>query len=67
MLTVCPPMSNAERQRQFCERNPGYYARIKAKERAMSRAAAEQYLAKLRAEAIAASETASAADEAETS
>jgi hypothetical protein len=33
-----PPVSNAERQRQFRERNPGYYGRRKAKERAASKA-----------------------------
>jgi hypothetical protein len=40
-----PPVSNTERQRQFRERNPGYYARIKAKQRAASKA----YVAELRA------------------
>jgi hypothetical protein len=34
MLSVPPPMSNAERQRQFRERNPGYYQRLHAKRRA---------------------------------
>jgi hypothetical protein len=29
-----PPVSNTERQRQFRERNPGYYARLQAKRRA---------------------------------
>jgi len=33
-------MSNAERQRQFRERNPGYYARLHAKRRAAVRAMA---------------------------
>ena len=33
-----PPVSNTERQRQFRERNPGYYARIQAKKRAASKA-----------------------------
>src|SRR5688572_32784593 len=32
------PVSNTERQRQFRERNPGYYARIQAKKRAASKA-----------------------------
>jgi hypothetical protein len=38
------PKSNAERQREFRERNPGYYGRIKAKERAASKAYAKAYL-----------------------
>src|SRR5688500_12239052 len=35
-----PPMSNAERQRHFRERNPGYYGRLHAKRRAAVRALA---------------------------
>jgi hypothetical protein len=38
MLRPCPPISNAERQRQFRERNPGYYGRLHAKRRAALRA-----------------------------
>jgi hypothetical protein len=34
MLIRPPPMTNAERQRSFCERNPGYHARRKATQRA---------------------------------
>src|SRR5688500_11360566 len=33
-----PPVSNTERQREFRERNPGYYARIQAKKRAACKA-----------------------------
>jgi hypothetical protein len=40
MLKIPPPMSNYERQRQFCERNPGYYQRLRAKRRAESAALA---------------------------
>jgi hypothetical protein len=40
-------VSNTERQRRFRERNPGYYGRIKAKERAASKAWAEERLAVL--------------------
>jgi hypothetical protein len=38
MLIPAPPMSNAERQRQFRERNPGYYGRLHARRRAAVRA-----------------------------
>jgi hypothetical protein len=34
MLKPAPPMSNAERQRQFRERNPGYYGRLHRKRKA---------------------------------
>jgi len=34
MLINCPPKSNAQRQREFRERNPGYYQRLHAKRRA---------------------------------
>ena len=33
-----PPVSNTERQRQFRERNPGYYRRLHAKRRAETKA-----------------------------
>ena len=33
MLRPYRPMSNLERQRAFCARNPGYYCRLKAKRR----------------------------------
>jgi hypothetical protein len=33
MLTNRPPISNTERQRQFRERNPGYYRRLHARRR----------------------------------
>ena len=42
------PMSNAERQRRFRERNPGYYARIQARKRASAKRGAKQFLAALR-------------------
>lgn len=42
------PMSNAERQRLFRERHPGYYARRKAQERALIRAMREARLAAAR-------------------
>jgi hypothetical protein len=41
-LRKSPPKTNAERQREFRERNPGYYARIKAKQRAAGRAHVKQ-------------------------
>ena len=34
MLRPEPPMSNAERQRLFRERHPGYYAKLHARRRA---------------------------------
>ncbi len=44
MLQPCPPVSNTERQRAFRERNPGYYGRLHAKNRALiaARIAEEQ-------------------------
>jgi hypothetical protein len=36
MLLHPPPVSNTERQRQFRERNPGYYTRLSAKRRAQA-------------------------------
>ena len=38
MITIPPPTSNAERQRQFRQRNPGYYQRLQARKRAGIRA-----------------------------
>ena len=38
MVTHVPPASNAERQRAFRERNPGYYGRLHAKQRAATKA-----------------------------
>jgi len=46
------PVSNTERQRQFRERNPGYYGRIKAKERARGKAVLKAYLEAERVKAI---------------
>ena len=37
MLSYPGPTSNADRQREFCRRNPGYYGRLHAKRRAESR------------------------------
>ena len=51
MLIVCPPMTNLERQRRFCDAHPGYYARRKRTERAMAKRGAEMQLAALRAAA----------------
>jgi hypothetical protein len=51
MVKPSAPMSNAERQRQFRKRNPGYYGRLHARRRAegkalaAQRAAAEQLVA----------------------
>src|SRR5687767_11414339 len=53
MLRPAPPMSNAERQRQFPEGNPGYYGRLHAKRRAAVRA--------MVAERVAAAQVAAAA------
>jgi hypothetical protein len=39
-----PPVSNTERQREFRRRNPGYYGRLKAKERALTKARVEAIL-----------------------
>ncbi len=41
------PMSNAERQRQFRERNPGYYGRLHRKRRAEAEAYAAARAAQL--------------------
>jgi hypothetical protein len=40
-----PAVSNTERQRQFRQRNPGYYGRLKAKQRAASKAWVKERLA----------------------
>lgn len=45
MLLPHRPTSNYERQRQFCERNPGYYARLKRAQRAREKAAWEAHVA----------------------
>jgi hypothetical protein len=39
------PKTNAERQREFRERNPGYYGRLKAKQRAAEKVRFEVYVA----------------------
>lgn len=44
-----PPMSNAQRQRLFRQRNPGYYARIQATRRASEKRGGERRLKALRA------------------
>jgi hypothetical protein len=42
MLRPAAPKSNAERQREFRERNPGYYGRLHARRRAEINAAVAQ-------------------------
>lgn len=65
-----PPVSNTERQRQFRERNPGYYRRLHAKRRgATERHCAEvlvKFYAVVRAEraAMTTNSTAGVADDA---
>ena len=49
-----PAMSNAERQRRFRQRNPGYYARLQAARRAAAKRSAEPVLAAVRAALVAA-------------
>ena len=49
MLIIPPPMSNAERQRRFQKRNPGYDRRRKANARESAKRGAEQLLAALQA------------------
>jgi hypothetical protein len=39
MLTIPPPTSNIERQRQFRQRNPGYYNKYYARIKAMQKSA----------------------------
>jgi hypothetical protein len=51
MLIIPPPTSNAERQRQFVERNPGYYRKYSAQRRALEKEARERFLAAARAKA----------------
>jgi len=41
MLMPHKPMSNAERQREFLRRHPGYYQRYTARRRAVAKAARE--------------------------
>jgi hypothetical protein len=45
MLRVAPPMSNAERQRLFRERNPDYYRLRRARQRAETKTFLEQQAA----------------------
>jgi hypothetical protein len=52
MLIPAPPMSNTERQRQFRERNPGYYGRLHARRRAGENVAAAQLQAAAQAMAM---------------
>src|SRR4051812_31002826 len=65
MLITPPPASNAQRQREFCARNPGYYRKYAARRRAMAQRAQEEYVATLAAAmaAEAAAEAAKAAAE----
>jgi len=53
MMRYPSPKSNAERQREFQARNPGYDCRRKATERAGARRDAARFLAKMRASAAA--------------
>jgi hypothetical protein len=53
MLLRSVTMSNAERQRLFQLRHPGYDARRKARERAMARRTTERFIAARRARAAA--------------
>jgi hypothetical protein len=43
MLTIPPAMTNAERQKRFQARNPGYDRRRKARQRAMEKRASERF------------------------
>jgi hypothetical protein len=47
-----PPVSNVERQRQFRERNPGYYKRLHAKRRAAVEELSAQRLAAAQATVV---------------
>ena len=51
MLRYRGPMSNTERQRQFRERNPGYYGRLHARRRAGGKAAVAAMKAQMMASA----------------
>jgi hypothetical protein len=52
MLKPAPPIPNVERQRQFRERNPGYYRKYYARKRSIRLAA----VAQMKALALAAAE-----------
>jgi hypothetical protein len=60
MLIRHIPMSNSERQQKFRLGNPGYYARIQARKRAMAKHVAQELRARMLAEAKQARETAAA-------
>ena len=51
MLTEPPPMTNAQRQRRFQERNPGYDRRRKAKRRAAQQVELQRYILAMQAAA----------------
>ncbi len=59
-LKRCGPVSNTERQRQFRERNPGYYGRLHRKRKAAIRARLEPIWAEARAQAHAEAQLAAA-------
>jgi len=52
MLPPVGPKSNTERQRQFRERNPGYYGRLHARRRAAMDADVVRLLAAAQATAV---------------
>jgi hypothetical protein len=66
MITLPPPMSNAQRQRKFQQANPGYDRQRKARERGMARRELEQMQAALQAEALAQQAQTAAAEAAQT-
>ncbi|MGB7160698.1 MAG: hypothetical protein WBD40_21720 [Tepidisphaeraceae bacterium] len=53
MVIIPPPLSNAERQRLFQLRHPGYDRRRKSRERASAKRGAAQLFAALQAKAAA--------------
>jgi hypothetical protein len=53
-------MTNAQRQRRFRERHPGYYGRLHARRRAGGKAAVERYRVAMQAAAAAAAQAAPA-------
>ena len=61
MLSHPPRMSNAERQRQFRLRNPGYYGRLHRRRRAATKAAALEVTKALAAQFLTAKQAAAEA------
>src|SRR5690242_5454100 len=60
MLVPCPPKSNVERQREFRKRNPGYFNKYNARQRAMAKRAKERVRELIQAQAQADREAARA-------